>query len=198
MAEKRPQFGSRKLTDDSDIFSHNAWDDVDLGPEYVQMAHATIDEQKRHPVQEQAHYHEQAADFWDSFYSSHDNKFFKDRQWLFTEFPEILALSTTVLDTVPSSQQPGFSRDGYLELSLPSDKHIRDTYGGRNFQRAKFGLQTAPYIACRAISRGLQHVLSTPVARAHTSRSAKHRILEASGDESVMDMTMSGAPLTRL
>lgn len=35
-----------------------------------------------------------ASQYWDQFYEVHQDKFFKDRKWLFLEFPELLPAST--------------------------------------------------------------------------------------------------------
>eukprot|EP01147_Barroeca_monosierra_P004370 gene4370-6657_t len=90
--QKRPQFGSRHLKDVSDVFKHNAWDDVPNTPEQEEAAQKLIQFQRENAVSEddKERYNNNPGSFWESFYSTHENKFFKNRQWLFTEFPQLM------------------------------------------------------------------------------------------------------------
>ncbi|TMW51516.1 hypothetical protein DOY81_003421 [Sarcophaga bullata] len=121
--EKRPKFGNRFLTDEDDVFTHNAcrngweftrhrkkpagggrlltnpkefnqfnaWDNVEWDEEQEQQALQAVVKNStiKMPEPEKIKFKNEADKFWDSFYGVHQNRFFKDRHWLFTEFPEL-------------------------------------------------------------------------------------------------------------
>uniref|UniRef100_F6YCY6 tRNA N(3)-methylcytidine methyltransferase n=1 Tax=Ciona intestinalis TaxID=7719 RepID=F6YCY6_CIOIN len=89
---KRPTFGNRFLKDDAQVFLHNAWDNVEWTEEQESNARqiTTAQAENSMPDEEQEKFLSEAPKFWDKFYEKHENKFFKDRHWLFTEFPELL------------------------------------------------------------------------------------------------------------
>ncbi|XP_075032999.1 tRNA N(3)-cytidine methyltransferase METTL2-like [Mixophyes fleayi] len=101
MEEKRPQFGNRHLKDPSKVFQHNAWDNVQWSEEQESAAREKVLENSFHPVppEQQEEYENKANNFWDKFYTIHENRFFKDRQWLFTEFPELSSNNKSQPDT---------------------------------------------------------------------------------------------------
>ncbi|XP_034271864.1 tRNA N(3)-methylcytidine methyltransferase METTL2-like isoform X1 [Pantherophis guttatus] len=89
--KKRKQFGNRFLTDAARVFQHNAWDNVEWSEEQEAAAQAKVQEQSMQlvPQDQQDAYEINANMYWDDFYKTHENGFFKDRHWLFTEFPEL-------------------------------------------------------------------------------------------------------------
>lgn len=102
----RPQFGNRFLTNKDNVFKHNAWDNVEWTIEQEQKAENTVRNQMEQKLDEPEaeKYLKNCNSYWDSFYGKHDNKFFKDRHWLFTEFPELL----NNINETPSNEEESF------------------------------------------------------------------------------------------
>ncbi|VDK88867.1 unnamed protein product [Litomosoides sigmodontis] len=93
MKEQRKQFGTRYLNDESEVFRYNAWDNVEWKCEQEEEARNRIADQKKSPVasEEIDYLLESPAEQWDTFYRTHKDKFFMDRNWLLNEFPELNA-----------------------------------------------------------------------------------------------------------
>ncbi|XP_057235136.1 tRNA N(3)-methylcytidine methyltransferase METTL8, mitochondrial isoform X3 [Malurus melanocephalus] len=93
-SSRRPAvpLGSRILTDPSKVFEHNMWDHMQWSQEEEENAKKKATENSLVKVQweDQDKYERQASKYWNEFYKTHKNNFFKDRNWLFLEFPEIL------------------------------------------------------------------------------------------------------------
>ena len=87
------EFGKRNLTEDSDVWDHNAWDNVEWGEEQVREAEAKIVKQYENPVNDfdKNLYNKNPARYWDIFYKNNKENFFKDRKWLQIEFPSLYA-----------------------------------------------------------------------------------------------------------
>ncbi|XP_069683326.1 tRNA N(3)-methylcytidine methyltransferase METTL2 isoform X1 [Periplaneta americana] len=91
IAGTRPQFGNRYLKNGDNIFKHNAWDNVQWDAAQEELAQCKV-LQNSSVLASQAErdqYESGASSYWDAFYGVHHNRFFKDRHWLFTEFPEL-------------------------------------------------------------------------------------------------------------
>lgn len=83
---------NRKLID-QDVFSENAWDDIEWTVEMVNEADRRIQEQIEESKRNEIDALISEIDTqqkWDIFYKSHADKFFKDRRWILSELPEII------------------------------------------------------------------------------------------------------------
>uniref|UniRef100_A0A2M4BTI4 tRNA N(3)-methylcytidine methyltransferase n=1 Tax=Anopheles marajoara TaxID=58244 RepID=A0A2M4BTI4_9DIPT len=107
-ASIRPQFGNRFLSEGDDVFQHNAWDNIEWDEE---QERAALDGVKKNSTmklsaEEVERLSTEADRNWDRFYDIHQNRFFKDRHWLFTEFPELAPKAQPGSD-VPQRVLPG-------------------------------------------------------------------------------------------
>ncbi|NXM82591.1 METL2 protein, partial [Oenanthe oenanthe] len=66
-------------------------DNVEWSEEQEASARSKVEENSSPllPQHKQEEYEVNAKKYWDDFYKIHENGFFKDRHWLFTEFPEL-------------------------------------------------------------------------------------------------------------
>ncbi|XP_076232460.1 methyltransferase-like protein [Calliopsis andreniformis] len=125
--EKRPQFGNRTLSSNDNVFQHNAWDNVTWDEEQQKLAQLKVNENSTVTLPDEKifEYEHEANKYWDKFYGIHENKFFKNRHWLFTEFPE-LAVTTVKqniqqpLRSVTESQDESNTEAHIKILDLPS------------------------------------------------------------------------------
>ncbi|GAB1296954.1 tRNA N(3)-methylcytidine methyltransferase METTL2 [Apodemus speciosus] len=81
-------------------------DNVKWSEEQAAAAERKVQENSSQLVcrEKQVDYEVNAHKYWDDFYKIHENGFFKDRHWLFTEFPE-LAPSHNHLASLPLEKQ---------------------------------------------------------------------------------------------
>ncbi|KRY41924.1 methyltransferase domain protein [Trichinella spiralis] len=88
---RRPKFGTRYLTQVDQVYKYNAWDNVRWSEEQEEEAKAKINANKATLVSssDAERYECEANKFWDQFYIQHNVQFFKDRNWLFAEFPQL-------------------------------------------------------------------------------------------------------------
>lgn len=109
---KRVQFGNRFLTDPDAVFEHNAWDNVEWDAEQQRDAERIVKEnsQQKIPPELRKDYEDNADHYWNDFYAQHQNRFFKDRHWLFIEFPELAPFPSTTDTAAPqTSSETGIS-----------------------------------------------------------------------------------------
>ncbi|XP_030285391.1 tRNA N(3)-cytidine methyltransferase METTL8, mitochondrial isoform X1 [Sparus aurata] len=117
--------GSRFLTNPDDVFKHNMWDHVQWTEEDKENARQRIEENSctQIPLKEQGKFDTDACQYWDKFYGRHQDKFFKDRNWLFLEFPELLppGAKSEVTNRCQSDQQAVLTTGSSTE----TNKHHR-------------------------------------------------------------------------
>ncbi|KAI9604434.1 hypothetical protein KEM48_000358 [Puccinia striiformis f. sp. tritici PST-130] len=86
------KIGRRQWNDDNaDPWEFNAWDNVEWNEEQQKFAEDATMKQAANPVPDEmkVKFNGAPAEFWDTFYATRKDTFFKDRAWLRNEFPTL-------------------------------------------------------------------------------------------------------------
>ncbi|XP_006866755.1 PREDICTED: methyltransferase-like protein 8-like [Chrysochloris asiatica] len=130
--------GSRILTDPTKVFEHNMWDHMQWSEEEEAAARKKVEENSsvRVLLEEQDKYESEASKYWDMFYKIHKNKFFKDRNWLFREFPEILPVDQRATEKAKelSSNHVKTSVANCFSTMPEVKNHYKKTFGSSDGQ----------------------------------------------------------------
>lgn len=112
---KRCQFGTRFLQSSDNVFEHNAWDNVEWDEHQEIAAREKVESNSgiKLSLEVQKDYDINAGYYWNEFYAVHQNRFFKDRHWLFTEFPELAPVDTNEKNSDLINHKTGLKETTY-------------------------------------------------------------------------------------